>query len=245
MAAVAPIETEVVSEQRALAHYEPSQLLAQAITQGANIDALERLMALQERWEANQAKSEFFAALAKFQSIVPRIPRRKKGYNYLYAPLEDIDETIRPAMLECQLTKRWEIAGTKEDGTDIITVTCIITHVAGHSERTTLHGLPDSSGSKNEIQARGSTVTYLQRYTLIGALGLTTADEDIDARISDPSEKITPENVAFLRQELKEVGGKMDGFLKALKVESLEALPLTKYGRAIKLIADKRKAASK
>ncbi len=38
----------------------------------------------------------------------------------------------------------------------------------------------DASGSKNDIQQKGSTQTYLQRYTLIGALGLSTADEDVD-----------------------------------------------------------------
>ena len=40
----------------------------------------------------------------------------------------------------------------------------------------------DSSGSKNPVQQIGSTMTYLQRYTLIGALGLTTADKDDDGR---------------------------------------------------------------
>ena len=43
----------------------------------------------------------------------------------------------------------------------------------------------DKSGSKNVIQAVGSAVTYGQRYTLIGALGITTADEDIDGRLPD------------------------------------------------------------
>lgn len=38
----------------------------------------------------------------------------------------------------------------------------------------------DLSGNKNAIQAIGSTTTYLMRYTLIAAFGLTTADEDND-----------------------------------------------------------------
>jgi uncharacterized protein (DUF3820 family) len=50
----------------------------------------------------------------------------------------------------------------------------------GHSESTTLSAAKDGSGNKNDIQARGSAATYLQRYTLIGALGLTTANEDVD-----------------------------------------------------------------
>jgi len=51
----------------------------------------------------------------------------------------------------------------------------------------------DSSGNKNEIQARGSAITYLQRYTLIAALGISTADEDNDGQTVQPqSEPIKP-----------------------------------------------------
>ena len=241
LATATQIEPE---EPQALAPRDPSQLLALAVQKDLDLDKLERLMELQERWQKQQAKEAFFAALAKFQSIVPRIPKRKSGHNYKYAPLEDIDETIRPAMLECGLTKRWEIAGIDGDETGRgIIVTCVVTHVAGHSERTTLSGLPDTSGSKNEIQARGSTVTYLQRYTLIGALGLSTADEDIDARMM--TDRITPEQAIYLKGELKEVGGDLEAFQKVLKIAALEDLPLIHYGKAIKLIGDKRKAKAK
>jgi hypothetical protein len=58
-------------------------------------------------------------------------------------------------------------------------VTCILTHEKGHSEETSLQGPPDTSGSKNSIQAVGSSVTYLCRYTLLAACGLA-ASEDTD-----------------------------------------------------------------
>jgi len=61
-----------------------------------------------------------------------------------------------------------------------IEVTCIITHRDGHSEETTMVGPEDYSGFKNSIQSRGSSTTYLERYTLIGALGLVTVDTDND-----------------------------------------------------------------
>ena len=56
--------------------------------------------------------------------------------------------------------------------------------------------LADKTGSKNAVQAIGSTVTYLQRYTLIGALGITTADDDMDARINN--EIVDPEYISLL-----------------------------------------------
>lgn len=79
-------------------------------------------------------------------------------------------------MSDCGLSYRWEIA----DKEKLIECTCIVSHVEGHSERTTMTAEHDGSGNKNAIQQRGSSITYLQRYTLIGSLGVTTADEDAD-----------------------------------------------------------------
>ena len=39
-----------------------------------------------------------------------------------------------------------------------------------------MQSLPDTSGSKNSIQAISSAVTYLQRYTLLAATGLSTSE---------------------------------------------------------------------
>lgn len=39
-------------------------------------------------------------------------------------------------------------------------------------------GEPDQSGGKNNIQAKGSTMTYLQRYTLNTLLAIATEDDN-------------------------------------------------------------------
>lgn len=252
LATATRIEPEPEPESQAIVPRDPMALLAMAVQQGnLPIETLERLMALQERWQKQQAEQAFFLALAKFQAVVPRLTKTKlvrfqtdKGVvEYHYCPLSDIDEQIKPAMLECQLTKRWEI---KDEG-ESITVTCIITHALGHSEATMMTGAPDASGRKNPIQQRASTVSFLQRYTIIGALGLATADEDIDARLAggNGSEKITHEQALYLEQEVKSVNGNMEVFKKTLGVTTLEDLPLLKYGKAVKLIADKRKEKEK
>jgi hypothetical protein len=59
----------------------------------------------------------------------------------------------------------------------------------GHSEETTLKAIPDTSGSKNSIQAIGSTVTYLERYTLLAAMGMAAAGMDNDGRTVDEEQK--------------------------------------------------------
>lgn len=178
---------------------QPSKLIELAIQKDADIDKLEKLMGLQERWEAKEAKKAFFHSLMRFQEDVPELKKTKEvSYGagktqYKYTPLGDIDKQIKSALAEHGLSKRWTITDKKDE----IQVTCIISHESGHSEQTTMSAQPDATGSKNPIQSRASTITYLQRYTLIGALGIATADEDIDGQQAPKKkekESLTPKH---------------------------------------------------
>lgn len=186
----------------------PTTLLEMAINKGADVDQLEKLMALQERYDAKQAKSNFLKSMTEFQSIVPRITKTKNGHNYKYAPLADIVEQIKDTLQVCGLSFRFE-----QDHKDGIEVDCVVSHIGGHSERTKMKAEADTSGSKNSVQAIGSTVQYLQRYTLIGALGLTTADEDIDARL--PYERISAEQVEEIETTLTDLEIELSGLKSA------------------------------
>jgi len=165
---------------------DPNFLIKLALEQNADIDKLTKLMDLQERWQKEQARKAFFDALAGFQAIVPVIKKNRKAnivsqkgsYSYKFADLGAIASQIKKALDTCGLSYRWEFK--EENGK--LKVTCLITHRDGHTETTTLEAGKDMSGGKNDIQQIGSTQTYLQRYSLIGALGLTTADEDNDGR---------------------------------------------------------------
>lgn len=163
----------------------PAQLLEIAVSQGADLDKLERLMALQERWEASEARKEFVLAMASFKQEPLDIFKRKEvGYTtkdgefvgYKHATLSDVANVVVPAMARHDLSHRWDVK--QENGR--IVVTCIVTHKRGHSESVTLDGSPDSSGKKNAIQQVASTVTYLQRYTLLLATGLAAQDQEDD-----------------------------------------------------------------
>lgn len=174
------MENELIKSEES-----PQNLISLAIEKGANIEQLEKLLSLKERWDAAQANKSFIAAMSNFQKEVPAIEKKKlvkypskTGGNvtYKYAELGEIDETIKGAMAANGLSKRWEI---KEEGEKLI-CTCIISHVDGHTESTSMSSGKDTSGGKNEIQSTASAISYLQRYTLIGVLGLTTATEDND-----------------------------------------------------------------
>ena len=171
------LETRETSPAVQIDAGNPAALLQLAIEKGGSIEQLEKLMDLQERWQKQLARKAFFVALAAFQAEVPDLQKTKKGHNYFYAPLGSITKAIAPTMTAHGLSYRWEISEDKG-----ISVTCIVSHDEGHSEKSSMSGEADKTGSKNDIQARGSAVTYLQRYTLISALGLSTADVDNDAQ---------------------------------------------------------------
>lgn len=168
----------------------PNELISQAIEKGLTVEALEKLMNLQERWEANQARKLFFEAFTNFQSECPDLRKTKQvkfetktggNTDYLYAPLASITRQLSKVLKDNSLSYRWEI----NDDPQQLKVTCLVSHVSGHTERTTMTASPDTSGSKNAIQARGSAIEYLKRYTLVGALGLSTADSDTDGLLPE------------------------------------------------------------
>jgi hypothetical protein len=161
----------------------PMHMLNVAVQQGADLDKLQKLMDLQDRWEANQARKAFIAAMAGFKAEPIAILKSKQvsipgGAKFAHATLADVCDGVCASLSRHGLSHKWE---THQDG-NYITVTCIVTHELGHSERVTLSAPPDDSGKKNGIQQVASTVTYLQRYTLMAATGLAARDMDDDGR---------------------------------------------------------------
>jgi hypothetical protein len=161
----------------------PSRLVALALEKGADPDTLSKLLDLQERYEAGEARKAYVTAMTSFKVEAPAVlkkgdrvdfttSRGRTAYNY--ANLGSIVQEITAIMGKHDLSASWSTAQAGRD----VTVTCHITHVAGHRESVTLTGPIDESGNKNSIQAVGSTVTYLQRYTLLAALGLATGEDD-------------------------------------------------------------------
>jgi hypothetical protein len=193
-----------VQSGQAIAMPTPATLLQMAVQQGADLDRLERLMALQERWESNEAKKEFTAAMAAFKSNPPEIFKDKLvGFEnkdgsftgYKHATLGNVVEKIVAGLAKVGVSHKWSLRQSNGQ----MAVTCILTHRMGHSDETTMEAGADVSGKKNSIQAVASTVSYLQRYTLLAATGLATQDQDDDANKSE--ELVTPEWVVkFLDQ---------------------------------------------
>lgn len=163
----------------------PVQTLSLAIERGVDPDVLKRMLEVQERWEANEARKAYVKAMTAFKRTAPAVLRKdasvdfstsKGRTHYTHATLGSIINQITEKLSEHGLSVSW----SSEQSADGVAVTCHVTHERGHSESVKLTAPPDDSGNKNRIQMVGSTVTYLQRYTLLAALGLATADQDDD-----------------------------------------------------------------
>lgn len=170
----------------------PFGMMLTALGRGASLELVESAMKLQERWEANEARKAFVQAMADFKAEPLEIFKRKQvGYTtdkggfvgYKHAELSHITDVVVPAMARHGLSHRWDL----QQGGGRIVVICTITHRLGHSESVSLDGSPDSSGKKNCIQQVASTITYLQRYTLLASTGLATKDDaDDDGKGAGP-----------------------------------------------------------
>ena len=166
------------AELAQIAPGSPAALMMQMAGEDGKFDVegFGKMLEYQERFEANNARKAYHVAMADFLAEAPKIIKQKSGHTNKYAGLSDIVAVIAPLLSEHGLAHSWVTDTADKE----VKVTCKITHILGHSEQTCLSAGPDTSGSKNAIQAIGSTITYLQRYTLKAALGLAEADQDDD-----------------------------------------------------------------
>lgn len=223
----------------------PMDMLNMAVSQNADLDKLEKLMVLQTRWEENEARKAYVVAISEFKKNTPTVFKGKtvsyetsKGLTqYTHALLEDAADIIGTELAVHGLSFRW-LCDQLDGG--MVKVTCVITHVQGHSESVSLQAGLDQSGGKNNIQSLGSTITYLQRYTLFAATGMAAKGIDNDGN-GPGIEYITESQAADLNALLDEVGGDKEKFCFHFKIGKIEELPVKAYEHAVALIEARRK----
>lgn len=237
----------------------PASLIQLALEKGVDVALLEKLVDLQERVTERHARAAFVQALAAFRDECPPIMKTAENSQFQvtrngakraakYAPLEEIDRTARPIAAKHGLVWTWD---TRIDG-DLMHVSCRVIHAMGHSETTNVSMPYESKAGSSAQQKFGSAQTYGMRYSLIAALGLTTADEDVDGAESArgarrgggggaDDEVISDRQLADLEALVTEVGADPARFTRWLQVPSLAELPKREYARAVQALEAKRK----
>lgn len=218
----------------------PFELLGRALERGDDLTIVEKLMDLQERHEKRQAKKAFDAAVADAKKEIPVIKTNKTGNNSKrYADQGAFASVVDPIIAKHGLSYRYRA----EQGAQI-TVTCVLSHRDGYSEETSLSSAPDGSGNKNSIQAIGSALTYLQRYSLKLALGLA-ASEDDDGKSAGGDDAITEEQLKELLALKDKSGADIAKFCAYFKVEALPDLRQSQFQNAKAALQAKVAAAKK
>jgi len=151
-----------------------------AMSPDADIEKLERMLDMQERVLDRNAKQCFTADLAAMQAELPIVAKNGRGHNNAtFAKLEDINEEIRPTLQKYGFAVTFRTRQNEKT----VTISAILSHKLGHSEETDLVLPLDTSGSKNAVQAIGSTLSYGKRYALCALLNISTGD-DTDGAIA-------------------------------------------------------------
>lgn len=182
------VNAEVVTKDKketsmAIVDTSPHSLLEKAIENKVDVESLERLVALQERWEAKEAKKAFDKAMASFQAECPTI-NKTKGVKtktgevaYRYAPIESIVNQVKD-LLEKHGFSYSTSMELQDKG---VKVSVRVVHEQGHSE---ISEMAVPFGTMTAImsasQRAAAAQTFAKRYAFCNAFGILTGDEDND-----------------------------------------------------------------
>lgn len=244
-----PIEREAqpiaVRQTGAIAAQSPMGMMLAAMSQGASLEQVEKMMDLQDRWERKEAEKSYNAAFAAFKAEAVRIIKGRKVTDgplrgKEYAELHDVVDAVTPALSRHGLSTAWKLT---KDEPQWIEVTCTLKHTSGHSETVSMGGPPDAGGAKNALQARASTKSYLERYTLKAICGVAEGGDDSDG--NPPPVAVPLELVAAAREAAMSGWAALSKHIKGLSPADRAALEPESYAlkKAAKAADEKGAAA--
>ena len=229
------------SIERTIPHADPLLAVMDKLANNPNLDAdkIERLMNVfidgQRKMETLTDERAFAHAMADFYKNPPRIIKNRlaemlkdgrKLYEYNFADLDAYATAAQSALAERGIT--WSFPFSETNG--VITVSCILRFGLYAHTPTSMSSPADQTGGKNGIQAKGSTLSYLERYTLCGATGLTAGMPDNDGKTVE-AESLMEEGAAADFVSLIEGSGSVDE-LQANYFKARDAAAAAKDKRA-------------
>ena len=210
------------------------------------VEKLKELLTMQKEMKGDQAKRAYNAAFAEMQPNLPITVRRgeiKHGdkLQSKYAKWEDVADDIMPVLADYGFGLSFR---TKNEPGKV-TVTGVLAHRDGHAEDTTLELPADTTGSKNAVQAIGSSVSYGKRYTASALLNLVSRGEDDDGQkaVAQPSanEPISEAQLNELIALADAVGADKERFCKWAEINSFADITRGKFADAKAKLNAKRK----
>jgi hypothetical protein len=202
-----------------------------ALDPRTDAEKLERLTAMYERLKAKEAELAYNAAkgrilkklagikIVKNRPVLSEIDNGKpqKGVfeAFKYAPLEEIDKHLRPLLAEEEMDLSY--SDEPWDGGGIL-IRGRLKHLpGGHFEDSFMPAPPDTTGGKSNVQAVGSTNSFLRRYVACNIFNIVVVGDDDDGAGGTIDEVQTTTIVELIKKA--KVGPK---FLKYMRAQSVE-----------------------
>jgi ERF superfamily len=160
--------------------------------------------------------------------IVIESKNGKRGQSTPYATYENIYRTIKPILREHSFTF-WTEPLLGEEGR--IVIRSHLDHVAGHGKTCEIALPLETSGSKNNVQGAGSSISYGKRYGIISLCSIISFapdDRDVDGRANEDINivVISEDDEAKLRQAIEDCGVPLETFCGKYNIEQLAQLPV-------------------
>lgn len=208
-------------------------LVSAAIEKGLDAESLRAISDMAERETLRRAKAAYAKAkgeaLPELGATVAKTKQVHAGaIKYRHAELSSLVEGTSSVLAKHGLSFNWHI--DQADGH--VHVSCVLSHIDGHSESVSISAPADSGQGRNAVQAIGSTITYLQRYTLKSILGM--AEQDNDGRAPAPATDSQMRKLEQLRAD-KRLTEKQREWLAKQMAGGIDA---NKASRVIRAIVD-------
>ncbi len=224
-----------------------------ALDPRSDVEKLERMMAMYERLKAKEAELAYNAAkgrilkklagmkIVKNRSVLHEIekgrPQKGTYEAFKYAPLEEIDKHIRPLLVEEDMDLSY--SDKPREGGDIL-IRGRLKHLpGGHYEDSFMPAPPDRTGGKSNVQAVGSTNSFLRRYVACNIFNIVVVEDDDDGTGGTIDEAQTKTILDLIKKA--NAGVK---FLKYMKAQSVEEAGSLEAAVATIAARDYRKAIS-
>jgi len=221
----------------AVQQVNPLSIIQTAVEGGADVKSLEKLMDLQERWEAGEARKAFAESFATVQRNIEAVVKTQenKQTSSKYADLADIIKMAKPVYSDNGFSVIFYEG--KADLPEHIRVCADVLHTMGHKESYHYDVPMDGVGIKGnanmtKIHGKASSTTYGRRYLMCMIWNIPT--DDNDGNVPEITEFITEGQNAHISQLLSDRNADIKRFTawlvqKGVKDGNMQNIPDTLF----------------
>lgn len=233
------MEKEIVKSNVEVQVASPVNMAQMLLEKGIDPADLEKMLALEERYEARQANKAYCREMAVVQMNIPSVKKtlRNNQTNSKYEDLQDIINQTKKIYTERGFSVSFYEGDSPHE--EHIRIYADVRHSEGHKE-TYHYDMPlDGKGIKGnvnmtKIHGKGSATSYARRYLMRMIWNIPTGD-DTDGNVTKPVEYIDEKQLSHILDFLDDTELNIDRkrFLDFYKVASVEELPKKLYDQVI------------